>query len=83
MSTTLTSAADTAKLWSQHDEDRITRKPVTLEPLKEHHADSFFPSISGEANAQLEVYMPSGPFYELADSQLYIKRCAESEDVSF
>jgi RimJ/RimL family protein N-acetyltransferase len=83
MSTPLTSTADALKLWPQDDNKLITGKHVVLEPLKEQHADSLFPSISGEANAYLWDWMPSGPFYELADFQSYIKRCAESKDVSF
>jgi RimJ/RimL family protein N-acetyltransferase len=83
MSTPLTSVADSAKIWPQNGHERITGKHVTLEPLKEQHADSFFPSISGEANAHLWNWMPSGPFYDLADFRSYIKRCAESKEVSF
>ena len=83
MSTLVTSAADAAKLWPQDENECITGKHVTLEPLKEKHADSLFSSVSGEAHAYLWDWMPSGPFYELADFQSYIKRCSESKDVSF
>jgi RimJ/RimL family protein N-acetyltransferase len=83
MSTSLTSTADALTLWPQDSNEVITGKHVTLEPLKEHHIDSLFPSVSGEAHAYLWDWMPSGPFYELADFQLYIKRCAESKDVCF
>lgn len=83
MSTPLTSAADPIKLWPQGSNDHIAGKRVVLEPLKEEHADSLFPSVSGEANARLWDWMPSGPFYELADFRTYIKRCTESKDVCF
>jgi len=83
MSAPLTSVADSVKIWPQSDDERITGKHVILEPLMERHADSFFPSISGEANAHLWDWMPSGPFYELTDFQSYMKRCADSKEVSF
>jgi RimJ/RimL family protein N-acetyltransferase len=83
MSTPLISTADALQIWPQDSNELITGKHVVLEPLKEHHADSLFPSISGQANAYLWDWMPSGPFYELADFQAYIERCAQSRDVSF
>ena len=83
MSTLLTSAADAAKLWPRDSNDRIIGKHVILEPLNESHAESLFPSVSGETQAYLWDWMPSGPFYELADFQSYVQRCSESKDVSF
>jgi len=83
MSTPVTSTADAVKLWPQDENERITGKHVILEPLKQQHAESFFPSISGEANARLWDWMPSGPFYELAEFQSYMKRCEESKEVNF
>lgn len=83
MSTPLTSTADALKLWPQDNNELITGKHVVLEPLKKHHAASLFPSVGGESHAYLWDWMPSEPFYNLADFQSYIKRCAESKDVCF
>lgn len=83
MSTPLISAADATKLWPQDGNERVVGKHVILEPLNESHAESLFPSVSGEAQAYLWDWMPSGPFYELGDFQSYVKRCSKSKDVSF
>jgi RimJ/RimL family protein N-acetyltransferase len=83
MPTVLISAADSLKLWPQGTNELITGKHIVLEPLKGRHADSLFPSVGGEAHAHLWDYMPSEPFYDLADFHSYIKRCSESKDVCF
>lgn len=83
MPSLLTSSADASKLWPRENNESIAGKHVTLEPLKESHADDLFPDVGGEAQAHLWDYMPGGPYYELDDFRSYIKTCASSKDVCF